>query len=65
MLNVDSKIISKATSEKLKEFLPELISSQQTAYVKNIHIGESGRLISIYRNHRNEKYRRFFSYSGH
>ena len=46
MLNVDSKIISKALSEKLKEVLPDLISSQQTAYVKNRHIGETGRLIS-------------------
>ena len=46
LLNVDSKIISKAISEKLKEVLPDLISSQQTAYVKNRHIGESGRLIS-------------------
>ena len=46
LLNVDSKIISKALSEKLKEVLPDLISSQQTAYVKNRHIGESGRLIS-------------------
>ena len=44
--NVDSKIISKALWEKLKEVLPDLISSQQTAYVKNRHIGESGRLIS-------------------
>ena len=46
LLNVDSKIISKALSEKLKKVLPDLISSQQTAYVKNRHIGESGRLIS-------------------
>ena len=45
-MNVDSKIISKDLSEKLKEALPGLISSQQTAYVKNRHIGESGRLIS-------------------
>ena len=45
MLNVDSKTISKALSEKLKEVLQDLISSQQTAYVKNRHIGESGRLI--------------------
>ena len=46
LLNVDSKIISKALSENLKEVLPDLIFSQQTAYVKNRHIGESGRLIS-------------------
>ena len=46
MLNVESKMISKALPEKLKEVLPDLISSQQTAYVKNRHIGESRRLIS-------------------
>ena len=34
MLNVDLKIISKALLEKLKEVLPDLICSQQTAYVK-------------------------------
>ena len=44
--SVDSKIISKALSEKLTEVLPDLISSQQMAYVKNRHIGESGKLIS-------------------
>ena len=30
----------------MKVVLPDLISSQQTAYVKNRHIGEVGRLIS-------------------
>ena len=30
----------------LKKVLPDSISSKQTAYVKNRHIGESGRLIS-------------------
>ena len=35
LLNVNSKIILKALSEKLKEALPDLVSSQQTAYVKN------------------------------
>ena len=29
LLNIDSKIISEALSEKLKEVLPDLISSQQ------------------------------------
>ena len=46
MLNVDFKIISKALSEKLEKVLLDFISTQQTAYVKNRHIGESGRLIS-------------------
>ena len=46
MLNVDTRILSKAISNKLKTVLPTLISSQQTAYVKNRFIGESGRLIS-------------------
>ena len=44
-LNIDLKMISKALSEKLNKVLPDLISSQQMAYVKNRHIGESGRLI--------------------
>ena len=38
MLNVVTKI--------LKVVLPTLIFSQQTAYVKNRFIGESGRLVS-------------------
>ena len=44
-LNIDSKILSKAILIKLKAILPTLISSQQTTYVKNRFIGESGRLI--------------------
>ena len=46
MLNEDLKIISKALSERHKKVLPDLISTQQTVYVKNRHIGKSGRLIS-------------------
>ena len=46
MLNVASKILSKAISNKLNVTLPTLISWQQTAYVKNRFIGESSRLIS-------------------
>ena len=45
LLNVDTKILSKAISKKLKAVLPTLISSQQTAYVKYRFIGESGRLV--------------------
>ena len=46
LLNVDTKILSKSLAEKLKHVLPELISSNQTAYVKNRYISKSGRLIS-------------------
>ena len=45
-MQIDSKIISKAYSQKLKEVLPDLISLQQTTYIKNRNIGESTRLIS-------------------
>ena len=40
------KIIGKDFSARLKKVLPLLISSQQTAYVSNRFVGESGRLIS-------------------
>ena len=43
---VDVKLISKALSERLKNFLPEIISPNQNAYVKNRCISEGGRLIS-------------------
>ena len=43
---MDYKIISKALASRLKKVLPNLISPQQTAYVKNRFIGESGRLIA-------------------
>ena len=46
MLNVDIKILSKTLAKRLKEVLPCLISAQQTVYVQNRNIGESGRLIS-------------------
>ena len=46
LLNVDAKILSKAISNKLKTVLPTLISSPQTADLKNRFIRESGRLIS-------------------
>ena len=46
LLNVDYKIISKALASRLKKIIPNLISSQQTAYVENRFIGESGRLIA-------------------
>ena len=43
--NVDYKIISKGLASRVKKVLPNSISPQQMAYVKNWFIGESGRLI--------------------
>ena len=45
LLNTDMKIISKVLSTRIKSVLPFLISSSQTAYVKNRFISESGRVI--------------------
>ena len=46
LLNTDMKIISNVLSTRIKGVLPYLISSNQTAYVKNRFISESGRVIS-------------------
>ena len=40
------KFFYKALAAKLKSVLPALITTQQTAYVKNRYIGKAGRLIS-------------------
>ena len=45
LLNVDAKLISKALVERLRNVLPDIVSSNQTAYVENRFISESGRLI--------------------
>ena len=45
LLIVDTKILSTSFAEKLKNVLLELISSNQTAFVKNRCTSESGRLI--------------------
>ena len=46
LLKVDVKLISKALSNRSKNLLPNLISSNQSAYVTNRFISEGGRLIS-------------------
>ena len=46
LLNVDAKLISKTLALRLKDVLPSIVSTNQTAYVKNRFISESGRLIS-------------------
>jgi len=45
LLNIDVKILNKTLASKLKQVLPAIIQSDQTAYVKGRFIGESTRLI--------------------
>ena len=45
MLNTDLKLISKTLATGLKDIQPDLISSNQMAYVKNRYISECARLI--------------------
>ena len=46
LLNSDTKLISKVLAGRLKNVLPSLITSHQTAYVNGRFISEGGRLIS-------------------
>ena len=46
-VSVDTKILSKAISTKLKTAWPTLIFSKETSYVKNRFIGESGTFIPL------------------
>ena len=46
LLNVDIKLISKVLSNRIKNLMPNLISTNQNAYVTNRFISEWGRLIS-------------------
>ena len=46
LLNIDYKTISRALTSSVKKVLPNLILPQQTTYVENRFIGESGRLIA-------------------
>ena len=46
LLNVDVKLTSKALAERHKNVLPEIISRNQNAHVRNRCINEGARLIS-------------------
>ena len=46
LLNVDLKIVSKASASRLKPVLHFIIPLKETAYVKKRFTGENGRLIS-------------------
>ena len=45
LLNVDTKLISKVLSERLKNVVPDLVSENQTAFLNHRFISEGGRLI--------------------
>ena len=47
LLNVETKINSTLLAEKLNDVLPEIIPSNQKAYVKDRCISESGRLVFV------------------
>ena len=47
LLNVETKIISTLLAEKLNHVLPEIIPSNQIAYVKDRCISEIGRLVFV------------------
>ena len=44
LMNVDTKIASKAIATRLKMVIKKLIHQNQTAYVGNRYIGEANRL---------------------
>ena len=46
LLNINTELISKVLAERLKNVLPSLISSDQTASLKERFISEGGRLTS-------------------
>ena len=46
LLNIDVKLLSKTLASRLKDVLPSIIHSDQTAYVSGRFIGESARVIS-------------------
>jgi len=45
LMNVDTKLISRALAERLTKFLPSVISREQLGFVKGRHITEGNRLI--------------------
>ena len=45
LLNVDLKIFSKALANRIKKVLPDIISCEQTAFVKDRYIGENVQMI--------------------
>ena len=46
LLNIDYKILTKALSKRIEKYLPKLINSDQTGFVKGRYIGQNIRLLS-------------------
>ena len=46
LLNIDYKIVTKATARRLEKELPHIIGRSQSGYVKGRFIGENIRLIN-------------------
>ena len=46
MLNVDYKILAKCIAKRIEPFLPKLINSDQTGFMKDIFIGQNVRLLN-------------------
>ena len=46
LLNVDYKILAKTIAKRIEPFLPKLIHSDQTGFIKDRYIGQNIRLLS-------------------
>ena len=46
LLNIDYKILTKALAKRIKKYLPKLINSDQTGFVKGRYIGQNIRLLN-------------------
>ena len=57
MLNVDYKIVSKVLAIRIQKILPEIIHSDQSAFVKGRWIGDSIRSINDIMEYAKEKNR--------
>lgn len=55
LLNIDYKILTKALAKRIEKYLPKLIDSDQTGFVKGRYIGQNIRLLSDIMEYLNAK----------